>query len=167
MHIYKITNNINGDFYIGKTIKTLEQRMWKHVYLTSKGSKTKLHNAMRKYGSENFSIISISSNISEENLNREEIRFIFELNPHYNMTSGGDGGNTSNSVNYKKNHKKSCLRGENHTRYGLPKHLSPVFGSKRSDESKIKMSESHLQIRQSRRKICEHCNKDVDFANFF
>jgi len=53
---------------------------------------------MRKYGTDKFTI-----EILEEtsNGNEREIYWIQELNPHYNMTSGGDGGDTSNSPNFK------------------------------------------------------------------
>lgn len=166
MFIYKITNIITGQYYIGQTIRSLETRFYYHVLRSNNGSKTKLHNAIRKYGSENFIIEPILSNVLKENLNKEEIRLISELSPYYNMTFGGEGGNTSNSPNYKSNHKKNCLRGKNHPRYGLSKELSPVFGSKRSQESKTKMSKTHKEIRTIRRKTCEFCKKDVDLPNY-
>ena len=82
------------------------------------------------------------------------------------MTISGDGGDTSNSPNYKENHKRNCLRGEQHSRFGLQKEDSPVFGSKRTKESKNKMSKTHLHIRKIRRKTCEHCKKNTDLPNY-
>lgn len=56
--IYKITNKINGNSYIGQSID-IENRWYKHEW-ASKSSKSReynysIHKAMRKYGIENFS----------------------------------------------------------------------------------------------------------------
>ena len=53
MQIYKITNLIDGKFYIGKTVKTLEERFRRHLI---RKSSPKLTNAIRKYGKQNFII---------------------------------------------------------------------------------------------------------------
>ena len=79
MYIYRVTNKVNGHFYIGKTTKSLNERLNGHFYRAKHGSNTKLHNAMRKYGFDNFIIEPILSNIIKENLNSEEIRLISEL----------------------------------------------------------------------------------------
>ena len=53
--IYKITNQVNGKFYIGKTIKTLKNRFHNHCYdALKRDSTTYFHRAIRKYGKENF-----------------------------------------------------------------------------------------------------------------
>lgn len=96
--IYKILNNITGDFYIGYTSKTLEERFEKHLYAAKGGTNTHLHKAMRKYGYENFSISCLQE---DGTLNEDEALWIAKLQPSYNMTSGGEGGNTSNSPNFK------------------------------------------------------------------
>jgi hypothetical protein len=49
---------------------------------------------MRKYGTENFHIEIIEETDSP---NEREIFWIETLNPDYNMTRGGDGGDTSKS----------------------------------------------------------------------
>ena len=56
MLIYKVTNNINGQIYIGQTTLSLEQRKYKHEQESrSKYRKTvKFHNALLKYGFSNF-----------------------------------------------------------------------------------------------------------------
>ena len=95
--IYQITNIVNSKFYIGKTSKTLQERFQRHCY-NHKNQNTYLYKAMRKYGVDKF-IIDI---LEETDLpNEREIYWIQTLQPHYNMTIGGDGGNTSNSPNYK------------------------------------------------------------------
>lgn len=102
MIIYKITNKINGKFYVGKTSKTIDQRFQRH-YHNHKSGKTYLYKSMRKYGFENFVIEAIEETLE---LNEREIFWISELCPHYNMTKGGDGGDTSHSSNFKEGLKR-------------------------------------------------------------
>ena len=92
MTIYQITNTINGKIYIGKTTKTIERRFQGHLSKAKCHNNTHLHNAIRKYGKEAFTITALESGFdSEEALNEAEIRYIAELNPQYNMTEGGEG----------------------------------------------------------------------------
>jgi group I intron endonuclease len=89
--IYISQNKINGKRYIGKTVKTLEERWYKHNKDVEYGSQTCFHRAIRKYGSENFTVELLEDCPSELN-NEREIHWIATLNPEYNMTVGGDGG---------------------------------------------------------------------------
>ena len=140
MIIYKITNKSNGDFYIGKTIKSKEERFQKHKYDASYNSETYLHRAMRKYGFDNFIIEEIESQIEQENLNEREIYWIGKLNPPYNMTKGGDGGEPLKSPNWikaNKEHHKNRPR-ETYASYGM-------LGKKQSEKfhEAIKKSNSN------------------------
>lgn len=128
--IYKIINTINGDFYIGKTSKTIEQRWKAHCYNAKKGVVTYLYNAIRKYGVENFQVEFLS-----EGLDKEEIFFISSLQPKYNMTRGGDGGDTSSSPRYKENRlQRRSYKGENNPNYGKLGEQSPNHGKIRTPE---------------------------------
>lgn len=93
MFIYLLENKINGKQYVGKTSKSIEQRLKRHLY-DSNHSKTKLYNAFKKYGFENFNIYIIEQTgvVSNSRLNDREIYWISVLEPEYNMTKGGDGG---------------------------------------------------------------------------
>lgn len=94
--IYRITNVVNSKFYIGKTSKTVQERFQRHCH-NYQNQNTHLYHAMRKYGVDKF-IIEI---LEETNsANEREIYWIKTLQPHYNMTIGGDGGDTSSSPNY-------------------------------------------------------------------
>lgn len=95
--IYKITNLINDKVYIGKTCRDLTTR-WKEHWscALNKADNFYLHNAMRKYGQENFKIeqIDIANTIDELNLKEQEYITLYNaLNNKtgYNLTRGGDG----------------------------------------------------------------------------
>jgi group I intron endonuclease len=100
--IYQITNTVTSDFYIGKTTQPIEKRYYKHKYNAfNLNCQTYLYRAMRKYGESNFKITIIEQLNDNNLLNEKEIHYIKTLSPKYNMTKGGDGGDTSNSPNYK------------------------------------------------------------------
>ena len=97
--IYKITNKINGKFYIGKTILTEPQRWQQHLYYAQNNQKEKdcpyLCNAILKYGKENF-IREIIEEVDNSKLSERERFWIKELNATnpsigYNLSKGGDG----------------------------------------------------------------------------
>lgn len=89
--IYKITNKLNQNFYIGKTKKTLNQRLSGHFnFALRRNSQSHFHKAIRKYGKENFIIEEIE--VCENNLGSREMFWISKLKPEYNQTLGGDGG---------------------------------------------------------------------------
>lgn len=95
--IYKITNQINGKCYIGKS-KKIEDRFYAHKsrYLNEKESNKLLYKAFKKYGLNNFSFEIIEE--CEENLldEREKywISYYDSYKKGYNATFGGDGGIT-------------------------------------------------------------------------
>lgn len=96
MIIYKITNKINGKIYIGQTINDLEKRTIEHKYEARSGRRNSpVHNAMRKYGIENFTFIIIDNAASMEELNKKEQTYIEQLKslkPNgYNLALGGRG----------------------------------------------------------------------------
>lgn len=78
--------------YVGKTNNPSE-RWINHKYV-SKKAKTKLYNAMRSYGVENFEMILVESDASEEFIYEREIYWIALLdtvNNGYNIAIGGRG----------------------------------------------------------------------------
>lgn len=95
-NIYKITNLINNKIYIGQTIYSIEERWKAHCTCVKYNNHHSLfHNAIRKYGEENFKIELIDTADTFEELNEKEIKYIKEYNsltPNgYNMTEGGQG----------------------------------------------------------------------------
>lgn len=97
-YIYKITNLVNDKIYIGKTMDTLPNRFSKHKYdaINYPDKFSPLHNAMRKYGVENFKIEPVEE-CEDEILSDREVYWIKYYNSYedreigYNATPGGEG----------------------------------------------------------------------------
>ena len=105
MYIYKIENKINGKIYIGKTEKYNPQDRWKSHCRDFKNKNTKLYNAFKKYGIDNFNFYTIeyTGKVTRQRLNEREIYWIEVLSPEYNMTKGGDGGHIHSQLGKKWN----------------------------------------------------------------
>lgn len=106
--IYITTNNINGKKYIGQ--KKYDKRGYWKNYL---GSGTAIKSAINKYGKQNFTKQIIEECESKDVLNEREKYWIGYYNAYnskdfYNMTFGGDGGDTYSNHNlYEKEQIKS------------------------------------------------------------
>lgn len=98
--IYKYQNKQNGKIYIGQSIN-LEQRVYAHKSSAfnekAKDYNSQFHQALRKYGIDNFDyeVIATLTNeeYSKEKLDELEIFFIKYYNSYhngYNATEGGD-----------------------------------------------------------------------------
>lgn len=88
--IYKITNKVNGKSYIGQTRYTVEFRWRQHQH---KKDNVYFHNAVHKYGVENF-IVETLEECEYKDLNSREIFYIAKYDTFrngYNLTIGGDG----------------------------------------------------------------------------
>jgi group I intron endonuclease len=93
-YIYKITNNINGKCYIGKTERTIQIRWSEHTRLSRFKLDLPLYRALSKYGIDNFSIEEIES-CDNVILDEREIYWIDYFDAYktgYNCTAGGEGG---------------------------------------------------------------------------
>lgn len=96
MVIYAIRYKIDGKTYIGKTVRTLKERISEHV---RRGRFLKrpsyIDNAINKYGIDSFEILIIEECTTEDELNEREKFWIKEFNckfPNgYNLTDGGEG----------------------------------------------------------------------------
>lgn len=144
--IYLITNTINGKRYIGKTSRTIEQRWYQHYKNAEYGHNTYLYKAIRKYGKEAFTVESLA-----EGLDEEEILLIAEHNPEYNMTRGGDGGDTSSSPNYIASRLlRRSYAGECNPNYGKLGIDSPNYGKKRTQEQRDHIAASEYLSKKRR-----------------
>ena len=93
IYIYKITNKINGKIYIGKHIDKSKNGIDDYM-----GSGIIIKNAQKKYGIENFTK-DILEECTKEDVDQKEIFWIEKLQSTnykigYNVTKGGDGGDT-------------------------------------------------------------------------
>lgn len=167
MVIYKAENKINGMVYIGKTIRTLKYRKYRHLSDSSSNSNTYFHKAIRKYGKENFEWSILVETDSESKLNALEKFYIMiyrKMLGVYNLTEGGEGmsGYTQAEESRKKvsDSKKGKPRDEETKKKISDSHKgkipwnkgktiiypegtkNPFFGKKHSEESCKKMSDA-------------------------
>lgn len=79
--VYRIINNITGDYYVGSSIDVL-RRFRQHKYNGLKGTRhSKLYDDIKKYGIENF-IFEILEEC--KNYRERELYYINTLKPSYN-----------------------------------------------------------------------------------
>lgn len=103
--VYKITNNIDGKFYIGST-NNLIKRYYTHIYDIRSGRNTcvKLIRAVNKHGEDNFKFEIVCECSTDEILKTEQ-QYIDNLDPHYNIAkiAGSNIGiKRTEEVKYKK-----------------------------------------------------------------
>ena len=108
IEIYRATNQINGKIYIGQTTINTEHRKDGHFReaRSSKKTNTYFHNAINKYGSENFQFECIDTATDIDELNNKEeywIRHYGSTNDEigYNLDSGGGNNIKSESTRRK------------------------------------------------------------------
>lgn len=107
-YIYKITNDINGKIYIGKTEHVNPEDRWReHLkdYKKERCEKRPIYEAMKKYGTEHFhfEVIEETDSIEEREtywINELRTYVGFEECNGYNATLGGDGKSYLNLDEY-------------------------------------------------------------------
>lgn len=94
MLVYLILNKINGKAYVGQTVRDLKGRWRQHLFSARVGSLYPIHQAIRKYGAENFEYCPLAEaeNLNDLNaLEEEEIAKWGTLAPGgYNLQRGGN-----------------------------------------------------------------------------
>lgn len=95
-YIYKITNLVNGNIYIGQTKRHYQQRWKEHIYRSARIDETSqsICKAIHKYGKENF-LFEVLEECDDEILSEREIYYIDyydSYNNGYNATPGGETG---------------------------------------------------------------------------
>ena len=87
--VYKFTNTVTGDFYIGsrnKIKKTSSNRKYQPVWIAVPD---KLYLDVEKYGEDKFAF-EILAEVEEEELKEAEQEFIETLKPTYNQMNAKD-----------------------------------------------------------------------------
>lgn len=161
MFIYLITNTITGKNYVGQTKRSLDQRFKSHLYEAEKMKYNMyLHNSIRKYGKDNFSIQLLEECASDISSDRERF-WIKHLNTKepfgYNEHDGGNGGclNASPELRKKlsdaKKGKSPWNKGLNKSDPRVAKNAEGISrgnkGKPKSDSHKKSMSAAHRKRR--------------------
>lgn len=104
--VYMHTSTISGKSYIGYTSKTMEERFKGHVSEMRYGSTYAFHNALRKYGKENFisEMLYVCDNL--EDASSAEIQLIETYDTWHNGYNENRGGQNP-PIKSGKNHYKS------------------------------------------------------------
>lgn len=92
-YVYKITNSINNKVYVGRTIRSIEQRYKEHLQSLENGDTRHLYSAMRKYGVNNFKIELIEECSTLDEMIEKEAYYCELLEAYtkgYNMTTAGE-----------------------------------------------------------------------------
>ena len=169
MIIYKVTNLINGKVYVGKTKHNLMVRKNNHLaYTRYNYYKSCFHDAIHKYGEDNFKWEIIDSVMFAESLNELEKYYIKKFNSRvpngYNMTDGGDGilgvprsQETKDKISKSKKGKYMGVLASNYGKRG--RHPS--------DEARKKMSLSHSGQKHNNwgKHLSEETRKKISAAN--
>ena len=136
--IYAVINNQNGKMYIGRTSDTVETR-WKQHILASKTSPCYFNRAIRKHGSESFTVKEIDRTFDKNESYELEKLYIGIFRTHkseygYNGSLGGDGGGIPNEETRKKLRAKRAGRkpslGMRHTDEWKQQHSQDMTGEK-------------------------------------
>ena len=137
--MYRIDNMENGNFYIGQTRNTLSRRFTDHKSEARRDEVNMvLYNAMRKYGTDMFTIEDIEVVESETKqelvklLNERERYYITTLKPPYNVAPGGLGHTGIHWTEERRRLFKELMSGEN----------NPNFGKPLSEETKNKLRDA-------------------------
>ena len=174
-YIYFIINKITGERYVGQTTNFVRR---KNEHLSQLKDKThinkKLQNAWNKYGENNFIIEKIQyDNISKEELNNEEIKYIKQYDSYnngYNLTIGGDGGNTRSKLNFE----QFCFAYFGNKKYdGMTNRTGKYLGVDSSCIASIKNEKSYDLFRQQAKELSieeqenyiERFEKELDIIN--
>jgi group I intron endonuclease len=133
MQIYQVKNKITNKSYIGKSKNYLE-RFKVHIKNANLKINRRLYDSINCHGVEHFELVLVEDlgEVSRQVANEREAYWIKELNtviPNgYNMTGGGDGGNTLEDWDDERKKMLWETQAERRT------------GSKRSEEQKKRMS---------------------------
>jgi group I intron endonuclease len=130
-YLYRITNQVNGKFYIGQSIDP-EKRWKKHLAYSKQENKPQyIHRAMAKYGVACFILEVIATCRTPEDADAVEIELVEQYdsrNPEkgYNLCRGGEGG----------------WLGKKHSEESKEKNRQAHLGKIASEETKQKQSSS-------------------------
>ncbi len=150
--IYKATNKVNGKSYIGQTVQEFNIRINDHISRSSrKVDNFHFHNALRRYGSENFNWLILCSCKNKMELNSKEIYYIDKFdsfNSGYNMNIGGKGNSgwtVSDEIRNKISKSKKGVRLSPRSKEWCSNISKGKMGSKLSKETIEKRTKTRIK----------------------
>lgn len=168
MQIYKITNLSNGKIYIGKDTLSNENYM---------GSGVLIRRAIKKYGIKCFQKEIIYETDNYEDLSNSEKYWIefyksYNRNIGYNISKGGDGGDTmsnnpklneikdkiSKSLKnreFSQEHREKLSKNHDSTKRKKGKSFEEIYGYERSEEIKQKLKRSRSKYKNEKERFGE------------
>lgn len=138
--VYKHTNIVNGKVYIGITRNNIELRAGKNGHRYKKN--VLFSRAIEKYGWDKFRHDVVCENLTLAEASAMEQKLIEEYHSNdskygYNLSSGGEGGNTGCTISDEWRKRRSeWYSGKNNPCYGKFGASHPAYGCKHSEESK-------------------------------
>lgn len=153
--IYKITNKSNGNSYIGKTTKSLEERFKRHC---RENGCTAIRRAIKKYGKNTFEIKILAKCETLKEMNHREqycIKLFNTLAPNgYNLNNGGEVKQISLETVNKMSEVKKGSRNPMFGRIGANKG-KPGFmlGKSHTNDTRIKMSKAKKEMWRKRKQL--------------
>lgn len=152
--IYLIYNHLSGKLYVGQSKNPY--RRWKRHQSISRRTDQKYHNAIHfalaKYGIENFSFKIVNTNLSLEQSNKYEKKWIAELKSLryqlYNETDGGEGVAGYEISEEERQRRSDVMKGENNYFYGkkLTGELNGHYGHKMKPHVKDELLKHRAKI---------------------
>ena len=161
--VYLATNTANGKFYIGQTTQTVSHRWRHHKEAARAMSQFPFHKAIRKYGSEAFTVEELERCSCQEVLDQAEVEWIRKLHSTlkesgYNCTSGGGNGyvftievRTRIATSQKKRLADPEVR-KKMSEVARKQWQDPVFRQEASERSKRQFSDPEARCRLSESK---------------
>jgi group I intron endonuclease len=150
MHIYKITNTVNGKVYIGQTVQTNPKMRWyAHLADARRGKKSYLLDSIRKYGDKSFvwEIVDIATSVDELNAKEEQWLNHYRTQGIIVYNNREAGGNKTHSPESIEKMKAAQKLRHATTKVGGWKRRDggPMKGKAHNNETKQKMSQARLK----------------------
>ena len=160
MLIYRCTNIATGKAYIGKTTRSLGERMHRHEcdYQNPRYSSVLLYRSMKKHGFDAFTWEILCTADTRKELAQLEKAHIQRLNtivPNgYNLTGGGDGGGTFGRVvsQEQRDRISRSETGKTVSRETRQKQSSLATGRKRSANARLSCAKGQQRRRSKEMK---------------